>query len=55
MAGEMDTTLQGQIIAAVNAIAIPTGNQAAINAALLTRVETAIYLTMAAPSYAAQF
>jgi hypothetical protein len=55
MAGEMDSTLRGQILAAVNSIAIPSGDQNAINAALLARVETAIYLTMASPAYAAQF
>jgi uncharacterized protein (DUF1800 family) len=55
MAGEMDSTLQGQILSAVNSIAIPSSGQNAINAALLARVETAIYLTMASPSYAAQF
>ena len=55
MAGEMDSTLQGQILSAVNSIAIPASGQNAINAALLARVETAIYLTMASPSYAAQF
>jgi len=55
MAGEMDSTLQGQILSAVNAIPIPASGQSAINAALLARVETAIYLTMAAPSYTSQF
>jgi uncharacterized protein (DUF1800 family) len=55
MAGEMDSTLQSQILFAVNSIAVPTGSQSAINAALLARVETAIYLTMAAPSYVSQF
>jgi uncharacterized protein (DUF1800 family) len=55
MAGEMDSTLRSQILAAVNSIAIPSGDQFAINAALANRVKTAIYLTMAAPSYAAQF
>ncbi len=55
MAGEMDSTLRSQILSAVNSIAIPSGDQSAINSALLARVETAIYLTMAAPSYAAQF
>jgi len=55
MAGEMDSTLQSQILTAVNSIAIPSSGPDAINAALLARVETAIYLTMAAPSYAAQF
>jgi uncharacterized protein (DUF1800 family) len=55
MAGEMDNTLQGEILAAVNSIAVPASGQAAINAALLARVETAIYLAMASPSFAAQF
>ncbi len=55
MAGEMDATLRGQILSAVNSIAIPSGDQNAINAALANRVKTAIYLTMAAPAYAAQF
>ena len=55
MAGEMDATLRGQILAAVNAIAIPSGDQNAINTALANRVKTAIYLTMAAPAYSAQF
>jgi uncharacterized protein (DUF1800 family) len=55
MAGEMDATLRGQILSAVNSIAIPSGDQDAINAALLARVETAIYLTMASPAYSAQF
>ena len=34
MAGEMDSTLYGQILAAVSSIAIPSGDQNAINAAL---------------------
>jgi len=55
MAGEMDSTLRSQILSAVNSIAIPSGDQNAINAALVARVETAIYLAMAAPSYSAQF
>jgi hypothetical protein len=55
MAGEMDSTLRSQILSAVNSIAIPAGDQNAINAALVARVETAIYLAMAAPSYGAQF
>jgi uncharacterized protein (DUF1800 family) len=56
MAGEMDTTLYGQILSAINAIDIPAGGtQAEINAALLSRVQTAIYLTMAAPSFNAQY
>jgi uncharacterized protein (DUF1800 family) len=55
MAGEMDSTLYGQILAAINAIPIPAGDQNAINAALASRVQTAIYLTMASPSFCAQF
>jgi hypothetical protein len=55
MAGEMDNTLHSQILFAVNSIAIPAGGQDAINAALANRVKIAIYLTMAAPSYNAQF
>jgi hypothetical protein len=55
MAGEMDSTLRSQILAAVNSIAIPTGDQTKINAALANRVKTAIYLTMAAPAYSAEF
>ena len=55
MAGEMDSTLYGQILSAINAIEIPAGDQNAINAALQNRVETAIYLTMASPDFSAQF
>jgi uncharacterized protein (DUF1800 family) len=53
MAGEMDSTLYTQILDAINAIDIPTtGDQ---SAARLSRVETAIYLTMASPSFNAQY
>jgi uncharacterized protein (DUF1800 family) len=55
MAGEMDATLRSQILAAVNYIPVPAGDQTAINAALTNRVKMAIYLTMAAPAYSAQF
>jgi uncharacterized protein (DUF1800 family) len=55
MAGEMDSTLRSQILSAVNSIAIPSGDQTAINNALANRVKAAIYLTMASPSFAAQF
>ncbi len=54
MSGQMSATLYNQILAAITAIPIPTTNQNAINAALLARVETAIYLTVASPDYAAQ-
>lgn len=55
MAGEMDSTLYGQIVSTVSAIDIPAGDQNAVNAALLNRVEAAIYLTMASPAFNAQF
>lgn len=55
MAGEMDSTLYSEILSAINAIEIPSGDQNAINAALASRVETAIYLTMASPAFAAQY
>ena len=55
MAGEMDSTLQGEILSAVSAIPVPAGDQNAINAALAARVQTAIYLTMASPAFCAQF
>jgi uncharacterized protein (DUF1800 family) len=55
MAGEMDSTLYGQILGAINSIPIPSGDQNAIDAALANRVKTAIYLTMASPSFSAQF
>jgi uncharacterized protein (DUF1800 family) len=55
MAGEMDSALRSQVLSAINSIAIPSGDQNAINAALANRVKTAIYLTMAAPAYSAQF
>ena len=55
MAGEMDSTLYNEILGAVSAIPVPTGDQNAVNAALTARVQTAIYLTMASPEYCAQF
>jgi hypothetical protein len=55
MAGEMDATLRSQILSAVNSIAIPSGDQNAIDAALANRVKIGIYLAMAAPAYSAQF
>jgi uncharacterized protein (DUF1800 family) len=54
MSGQMSSSLYNQILAAVAAIPIPTGDQNAINAALLSRAQTAIYLTVASPDYAAQ-
>lgn len=55
MAGEMSSTLHAQIVAAVNEIPIPTGDQAASQAALANRARLAIYLTMASPDFSAQF
>lgn len=55
MAGQMDSTLRSEILGAVSAIPIPSGDQNAINGALTARVKTAIYLTMAAPAFCAQF
>ena len=54
MAGQMNSTLEGQIVSAVSAIDIPTGDQNAINAALAARVQTAVYLTLASPDFTAQ-
>ena len=54
MSGQMSSNLYNQILAAINSIPIPSGDQNAINAALLNRVEAAIYLTVASPDYAAQ-
>jgi len=54
MAGQMSSTLQSEIIAAVNAIPIPASGQEQINAALANRVMTAVYLTMASPDFSAQ-
>jgi uncharacterized protein (DUF1800 family) len=54
MAGQMNSNLESEIVNAVSAIEIPTGDQNAINAALAARVQTAIYLTMASPDYTAQ-
>jgi hypothetical protein len=55
MAGQMNSTLEGEIVSAVSAISVPTGgDQNAINAALAARVETAAYLTLASPDFTAQ-
>ena len=54
MAGQMNSTLESEIVNAVSAIEIPTGDQNAINAALAARVQTAVYLTMASPDFTAQ-
>jgi uncharacterized protein (DUF1800 family) len=54
MDGQMSTALYNQIEGAVASIPIPTGDQNAINAALLSRAQTAIYLTVASSDFAAQ-
>ncbi len=54
MSGQMSSNLYNQILSAISAIPIPSGDQNAINAALLSRVQTAIYLTVASPDFAAQ-
>ncbi|MFZ1939834.1 MAG: DUF1800 family protein [Terracidiphilus sp.] len=54
MSGQMSSTLYNQILPVISSIPIPTGDQNAINAALLSRVQTAIYLTVASPDFAAQ-
>jgi uncharacterized protein (DUF1800 family) len=55
MAGQMNSTLESEIVGAVSAIAVPTGGDPnAINAALAARVQTAAYLTLASPDFTAQ-
>jgi len=55
MAGQMSPTMYTAIESAVSSIPLPTnGDTAAMNAALLGRVQTAIYLTMASPDFAAE-
>jgi uncharacterized protein (DUF1800 family) len=54
LGGQMSATLRSQVEGAVNAIPIPTGDQTAINNALMTRAQTAIFLTVASPEYTAQ-
>jgi hypothetical protein len=54
MAGQMSGTLYNQVLGAVNAIPIPAGDANAINSAELARVQTAVYLTVASPDFAAQ-
>ena len=55
MSGQMDSTLYSQILSAVSAIPVPTGDQNATSAALAARVKTAVFLTLASPSYCAQY
>ena len=55
MACEIDAMLRSQVLSAVNSIAIPSGDQNAINAALANQVKMAIYLAMATSAHSAQF
>ena len=55
MSGQMDSNLYSQILSAVSAIPIPAGNQNATNAALAARVRSAVFLTLASPSYCTQY
>ena len=56
MAGQMDATLRNTILNAISAIELPQGAPASlIQARLGYRVRTAIYLTMASPSFSRQF
>jgi len=53
--GQMSPTLQGRVLAAITAVAIPaTGTQAQIDAARLNRVKTAVFFSMIAPEYLVQ-
>jgi uncharacterized protein (DUF1800 family) len=54
LAGNMSSTLRSQILGAVNAIPVPSGDSNAINNALLARAQTAVFLTVASPEYTAQ-
>lgn len=54
MAGTMDSTLRAQILAAVNSITVPSSGDG-VATALTNRVQIAIYLTMASPSFSGRF
>jgi uncharacterized protein (DUF1800 family) len=54
MSGQMSSNLYNMILSAIGSIPIPSSDQNAINAALLSRVRTAIFLTVASPDFAAQ-
>jgi uncharacterized protein (DUF1800 family) len=55
LAGQMSSTLQSQVLGAINAIPVPTGGDAtAMENALLARAQTAVFLTVASPEYTAQ-
>ena len=55
--GQMSATLQGRVLAGVNAIAVPASNgsnQAQIDTARLNRVKTAVFFSMVSPEYLTQ-
>jgi uncharacterized protein (DUF1800 family) len=52
LGGQMSSTLQSQILGAINAIPLPTTGDP--SGALLARAQTAIFLTVASPEYTAQ-
>ena len=55
--GQMPSTLQGRVLAAINAITVPApngSNQAQIDTARLNRAKTAIFFSMISPEYLAQ-
>ncbi|RJF98160.1 DUF1800 domain-containing protein [Noviherbaspirillum saxi] len=54
LANQMPVTLRGQIIAAVNSVAISTTNATNAATARKNRVNLAIFLTMASPEYLVQ-
>jgi len=57
MYGQMQPGLRARVVAAINAIAIPSGTnvtQAQIDAARLNRVRAAVFVAMASPDYLVQ-
>ncbi len=55
LGGNMSSTLQQELLTALNSVAIPSGgDQTQINQALLTRVQVAVFITVASPEFAAQ-
>lgn len=53
--GRLSSGLQAQLVAAVNAIAVPaTGTAAQIDTARLNRVKTAVFLSLVSPEYLVQ-
>jgi hypothetical protein len=55
--GQMSATLQGRVLAGINAITVPApngSNQAQIDTARLNRAKTAVFFSMISPEYLAQ-